>query len=69
MLSTARAEATRAASMLQAFVERFARIEASRSRAFVSGDRYDPRNRRMSIVLAWRATPQQAGARTMAGGR
>jgi chemotaxis protein MotB len=71
MLSTARAEATRAALNDSGVpVERFARIEGVADREpFVSGDRYDPRNRRMSIVLAWRATPQQAGARTMAGGR
>jgi len=56
MLSTARAEATRAA-LGQAGIgsERLARIEGVADREpFVPGDRYDPRNRRMSVILAWR---------------
>jgi chemotaxis protein MotB len=65
-LSTARAEATRAA-MAEAGVapDRFARIEGVAEREpYIPADRYDPRNRRMSIVLAWResAAPAPAGA-------
>jgi chemotaxis protein MotB len=56
MLSTARAEATR--STLHAGgvpLENFARIEGVADREpYISADRYDPRNRRMSIILAWR---------------
>jgi chemotaxis protein MotB len=68
-LSTARAEATRAtlaSAGLQ--VDRFARIEGVADREpFVAADRYDPRNRRMSIILAWRGdsaagTPAPPGA-------
>ncbi len=60
MLSTSRAEATRATlagSGLPA--ERFARIEGvADQEPYVSADRYDPRNRRMSIILAWRGDGQ-----------
>src|SRR3954468_20356633 len=55
-LSSARAESTRA--MLQATgltMERVARIEGVADRnPFVPQNRYDPRNRRISITLAWR---------------
>jgi chemotaxis protein MotB len=56
MLSTARAESTRA-TLEQAGVPlaRIARIEGVSDRdPFVPQDRYDPRNRRISIILAWR---------------
>ena len=62
MLSTARAEATRY-SLGEAGVplERFARIEGVADREpYVPADRYDPRNRRMSIILAWQG-PGGAG--------
>jgi chemotaxis protein MotB len=55
MLSTARAESTRAL-LAQSGIspERFARIEGVADREpFAPEDRYDPRNRRMSVVLAW----------------
>ncbi len=55
MLSTARAEATRAA-LARAGVApaRFARIEGVADKEpYVPQDRYDPRNRRMSITLGW----------------
>jgi chemotaxis protein MotB len=45
--------------------DRFARIEGVADREpYVPADRYDPRNRRMSIVLAWRegAPAAPAGA-------
>lgn len=56
MLSTARAEATRAQLGLAGVTpERFARIEGVADREpYVPEDRYDPRNRRISITLAWR---------------
>jgi chemotaxis protein MotB len=55
MLSTARAEATRHALQEQGLPgERFARIEGVADREpYIPGDIYDPRNRRMSITLAW----------------
>ena len=59
MLSTGRAETTRA-TLSEAGVpaDRFARIEGVADREpYVSADRYDPRNRRMSIILAWNAAP------------
>jgi len=55
MLSTARAEATRMA-LHQAGLggDRFERIEGvADTQPFNPADRYDPRNRRMSITLAW----------------
>ncbi|PSJ39648.1 flagellar motor protein MotB [Allosphingosinicella deserti] len=55
MLSTARAEATRA-KLAQSGIgaDRLARIEGVADREpFVPADRYDPRNRRMSVILAW----------------
>lgn len=56
LLSTARAEATRAALSQDGLpLTRFARIEGVADREpFVATDLYDPRNRRMSITLAWR---------------
>ena len=54
-LSSARAEATRAA-LADAGVPgaRFARIEGVADREpYIPTDRYDPRNRRMSITLKW----------------
>jgi chemotaxis protein MotB len=55
MLSTARAEATRMALAQNGIVaERFARIEGVADREpYTSDDLYDPRNRRMAIILAW----------------
>ena len=54
-LSSARAEATRRALAEQGVPNpRFERIEGVADREpFVPADRYDPRNRRMSITLAW----------------
>ena len=55
LLSSARAEATRQA-LLTAGVPptRFARIEGVADREpYVPADKFDPRNRRMSITLAW----------------
>ena len=56
MLSTARAEATRAQLAAAGVAPaRFARIEGVADREpYVPEDRYDPRNRRISITLAWR---------------
>ena len=65
-LSAARAEATRTALAEQGLPNaRFMRIEGVADREpFIPGDRYDPRNRRMSITLAWAdagpAEPAQA---------
>jgi len=54
-LSSARAEATRRSLADQGVPGmRFARIEGVADREpFIPADRYDPRNRRMSITLAW----------------
>ena len=54
-LSAARAEATRAALAEDGVAAaRFARIEGVAEREpFIPQDNYDPRNRRMSITLAW----------------
>ena len=70
MLSTSRAEATRASLADSGLaVERFARIEGvADQEPYVAADRYDPRNRRMSIILAWRGDGQ-APAATPQGGR
>jgi chemotaxis protein MotB len=70
MLSTARAEATRAAlSNSGVAAERFARIEGVADREpYVAADRYDPRNRRMSIILGWQSAAP-GGAPTSMGGR
>jgi chemotaxis protein MotB len=55
MLSSARAEATRRALAETGIGnDRFAKIEGVADRdPFVKKDPYDPRNRRMSIVLGW----------------
>jgi chemotaxis protein MotB len=55
LLSTARAEATRQAlSLAGVRPSRFARIEGVADREpFNPANRYDPKNRRMSITLAW----------------
>ena len=62
-LSSARAEATRRSLAEQGVIPtRFARIEGVADREpFIPGDRYDPRNRRMSITLAF-ATPAEDAA-------
>jgi chemotaxis protein MotB len=55
MLSSARAEATRRA-LSEAGVpgSRFARIDGVADREpYVANDPYDPRNRRMSVILTW----------------
>jgi len=56
-LSTARAEATRRALVLQGVdIRRFARIEGVADREpYNPVDRFDPRNRRMSVTLGWSA--------------
>lgn len=55
MLSSARADATRRALMENGIPNsRFARIEGVADRdPYVANDPYDPRNRRMSVILAW----------------
>ena len=55
LLSSTRAEATRKALADSGIgTDRFARIEGLADRdPFIKGDNYDPRNRRMSIVLGW----------------
>ncbi len=55
LLSTARAEATRQALAVSGVaVDRFARIEGVADREpYTPGDPLDPKNRRMSITLAW----------------
>ena len=55
MLSSARAESTRQALSQSGIPgSRFARIEGVADREpFIKGDAYDPRNRRMSIILGW----------------
>src|SRR3546814_17078322 len=61
MLATARAEATRRALAENGIAAtRFARIEGVADREPFSPDNlYDPRNRRMSITLAWsRSAPR-----------
>jgi chemotaxis protein MotB len=67
MLSTARAEATRAALAGAGLgADRFARIEGvAENEPYVPSDRYDPRNRRMSVILAWQG---DAGAAATAPG-
>ena len=58
LLSTARAEATRQALALAGVgSHRFARIEGVADREpFNPANRFDPKNRRMSITLAWSAS-------------
>lgn len=55
-LSTARAEATRTALLMNAVpARRFSRIEGVADREpFNPRDKYDSRNRRMAVTLAWR---------------
>jgi chemotaxis protein MotB len=55
-LSAARAESTRGALETAGIpLARIARIEGVADREpFVAADRYDPRNRRISITLGWR---------------
>ncbi|CAN5444630.1 flagellar motor protein MotB [soil metagenome] len=55
LLSSARAEATREALSDSGLTnQRFAKIEGVADREpFIPSDIYDPRNRRMSIVLSW----------------
>ena len=55
LLSSTRAEATRQALSQSGIGNaRFARIEGVADREpFIKGDSYDPRNRRMSIILGW----------------
>lgn len=58
LLSTARAEATRSTLADSGLpIDRFARIEGVADREpYVPADRYDPRNRRMAIILAWQGS-------------
>jgi chemotaxis protein MotB len=71
LLSTARAESTRATLHGSGIpISRFARIEGVAERdPYVPEDRYDPRNRRISITLGWRggetppAVPRQLASR------
>ena len=67
-LSSARAEATRKALADQGVPGgRFQRIEGVADREpFIASDRYDPRNRRMSITLAWSDAHDEA-AQAIAG--
>ncbi|MDQ8757195.1 flagellar motor protein MotB [Sphingosinicella sp. LHD-64] len=66
MLSTARAESTRATLQRAGVaIDRIARIEGVADRdPFVPEDRYDPRNRRISITLAWRGNAVRRTPRT-----
>ncbi len=68
MLSTSRAEATRAVLAESGITGgRFARIEGVADREpFITEDRYDPRNRRMSVILAWSKETERA-ANALAG--
>ena len=70
MLSTARAEATRRALHENGVsLERFARIEGVADREpYAPENIYDPRNRRMSITLAWsRSEPRHEAGSVMIG--
>jgi chemotaxis protein MotB len=62
MLSSARAESTRAELAQDGITgDRFLRIEGVADREpFVAEDRYDPRNRRMSVVLGWSQGTEKA---------
>jgi chemotaxis protein MotB len=69
MLSSARAESTRALLAQDGIpASRFLRIDGVADREpFVPDNRYDPRNRRMSVILAWskgldKAISRQASA-------
>jgi chemotaxis protein MotB len=63
-LSTFRAEATRQALMDHGVsIDQFARIEGVADREpYVPSDIYDPRNRRMSITLAWEVAKSDLSA-------
>jgi chemotaxis protein MotB len=64
LLSSARAEATRR-TLAEYGVsnDRFARIDGVADREpYITGDVYDPRNRRMSIILAWSGPERESGA-------
>jgi chemotaxis protein MotB len=63
MLSTSRAEATRSVLATNGVrSERFARIEGVADREpFIADDRYDPRNRRMSVILSWSQGGERPG--------
>ena len=71
MLSSSRAESTRR-TMAESGIgnDRFARIEGVADREpFIKTDAYDPRNRRMSIILGWtrgKADDGEAEAETKA---
>ena len=69
LLSTSRAEATRATLAESGLpTERFARIEGvADQEPYVSADRYDPRNRRMSIILAWSGDSQAPATAPLEG--
>ncbi|MBT2187082.1 flagellar motor protein MotB [Sphingobium nicotianae] len=69
MLSSSRAEATRAVLAQNGIGnQRFLRIEGVADREpFVAADPYDPRNRRMSVVLAWSKGLDRQLARGAAG--
>jgi chemotaxis protein MotB len=64
-LSAARAESTRGTLEAAGIpVARIARIEGVADREpFVANDRYDPRNRRISITLGWRGGSSTTSAR------
>ncbi|OAN57675.1 flagellar motor protein MotB [Sphingobium sp. TCM1] len=66
-LSSARAEATRQALADTGIGnDRFARIEGVADREpFMKADAYDPRNRRMSIILGWSRGGNDAGDEEM----
>jgi chemotaxis protein MotB len=65
-LSAARAESTRGALEGAGIpVARISRIEGVADRQpFVPSDRYDPRNRRISITLGWRGAPSSTSRPT-----
>ncbi|MCF8707420.1 flagellar motor protein MotB [Rhizorhapis sp. SPR117] len=70
MLSTARAEATRRALLDNGIaLDRFARIEGVADREpFTPSNIYDPRNRRISITLAWsKGAPRSIGPHSIRG--
>ena len=68
-LSTARAEATRRALVLQGVdTRRFARIEGVADREpYNPVDRFDPRNRRMSVTLGWSSAYAEKNETTQNG--
>jgi chemotaxis protein MotB len=68
LLSSARAESTRAALAIAGVPQnRFAKIEGVADRDPYVKDRYDPRNRRMAIILAWSTPAEEMAARAAAG--